>query len=307
MRKLRVVVTVLVAAVPALGGQRRPQEPKPREFTNSLGMKFVHIPAGTFQMGGVECAFPGGCRDTQPVHRVRITRAFSMQTTPVTQGQWQTAMGNNPSGQKSCGLDCPVETVSWVDVQEFIQVLNRRSDGGGYRLPTEAEWEYAARAGKRNDYFYAGEFEPYASLQKLTGYPGDLDAKAWYERNSASSTHPVAQKRPNAWGLFDTLGNVREWCQDWYQADYYTQSPEDDPQGPETGQYLASHGGSGGPDTYPQKIQRGCSAYDYGGDCYLHLRGRGWAKVADTVGFSLDGRFIGVGFRLVRDEAPNPK
>lgn len=133
-------------------------------------------------------------------------------------------MGSNPSHFK--GADRPVENVSWNDVQEFLQRLNARNDGYRYRLPTEAEWEYAARAGSKSARY------------------GELNAVAWYDDNSGKETHPEGQKQPNAWGLYDMLGNVWEWVQDWYSGSYYQQSPGTDPQGPSSGSSRVLRGGS---------------------------------------------------------------
>ena len=143
-------------------------------------------------------------------HRVTLTREYYMQTTEVTQGQWRKVMGSNPSKFTNCGDNCPVEKVSWEDCQQFIQKLNGMEGTRKYRLPTEAEWEYAARAG-------------------TTGaYAGDLDAMAWYDDNSGGKTHAVGGKSPNAWGLYDMHGNVYEWCQDW-KGNYPSGSVTDNP------------------------------------------------------------------------------
>ena len=151
-----------------------------------------------------------------------------MQRTPVTQGQWREIMGTNPSQFSDCGDTCPVESVSWEDAQEFVELLNQRRPGLNYRLPTEAEWEYAVRAGTTGDY----------------GGTEVLDEMGWYLGNSAGRTHPVAQKHPNAWGLYDMHGNVLEWVQDWYGP--YTAAVKTDPTGPATGDGRVSRGGSWG-------------------------------------------------------------
>ena len=158
----------------------------PSRITNSLGMEFVAIPAGRFTMGSPSSE-KGRDRDERR-HRVTLTRAFYMQTTEVTQGQWRAVMGNNPSGFKSCGDDCPVEHVSWKDVQEFISKLNRREGSGKYRLPTEAEWEYAARAGSGRAYGYGG------NKKRLAEY-------AWFIDNSKGRPHPVARKKSECLGI----------------------------------------------------------------------------------------------------------
>ncbi len=184
-----------------------------------VDIEFVQIPPGEFDMGS-----GSGNPDEKPVHRVRISKAFEMGKCPVTQAQWEAVMGRNPSHFK--GADRPVEEVSWNDVQVSLEKLNARGDGYRYRLPTEAEWEYAARAGTTGD------------------YAPDLDAVAWCAANSGGETHPVGQKRPNGWGLYDMLGNVWEWCQDWYDAGYYKTSPAVDPCGPESGKFRVLRGGS---------------------------------------------------------------
>lgn len=185
--------------------------------------EFVWIAAGTFQMGSA-----AGSGRERPVHTVNITKPFYLQKAEVTQGQWGAVMGRNPSAFLFCGDACPVESVSWTDVQEFIAKLNSRNPRAKYRLPTEAEWEYAARAGTAGDY----------------GGTGVLDDMAWYWRNSAAATHPVALKNANAWGLYDMHGNVWEWVQDWYVSNYYGSSPPLDPPGPDSGSYRVLRGGS---------------------------------------------------------------
>lgn len=182
--------------------------------------KFAQICPGTFMLGSPDSE-PGRDSDEGPQHRVRISKAFELQTTEVTQSQWQAVMGSNPSSFK--GFDLPVEQVSWDDAQVFIAKLNALGDGYRYRLPTEAEWEYAARAGTTG---------PYA---------GDLGAMAWYDPNSGGTTHPVGTKAPNAWGLYDMHGNVWEWTQDWYGD--YSASAVTDPVGPSSGSGRVNRGG----------------------------------------------------------------
>ena len=185
------------------------------------GMEFVRVPAGEFLMGST--SEEASSRE-QPVTRVRISRAFELGKHEVTQAEWEAVMGSNPSGFDECGGDCPVERVSWDEVQEFIGRLNALEGEARYRLPTEAEWEYAARAGTSGD-----------------RYGGDLDAIAWYGGNSGDRTHAVGQKAPNAWGLHDMLGNVLEWVQDWYGE--YPGGSVTDPQGPASGSYRVFRGG----------------------------------------------------------------
>ena len=162
-----------------------------------------------------------------PVHTVNLTQSFYVQKTEVTQGQWREVMGTNPSNFGTCGDTCPVEMVSWDDIQTFLATLNAQDPGKNYRLPTEAEWEYACRAGTTGDY----------------GGTGVADEMGWYSENAGSMTHPVAGKQPNAWGLFDMHGNVWEWVQDWYLDTYYSVSPTDDPTGPTIGTDRVLRGG----------------------------------------------------------------
>lgn len=173
--------------------------------------EFVAIPAGEFEMGGSN------------KHRVTISKAFGMGKYEVTQGQWASVMGSNPSKFKG-DENLPVERVSWEDVQEFISKLNSRSSKYTYRLPTEAEWEYACRAGTTGD------------------YAGNLDSMGWYASNSGDKTHAVGQKQPNAWGLYDMHGNVWEWCSDWYGD--YPSGTVTDPSGASSGSLRVHRGGS---------------------------------------------------------------
>src|SRR6201984_708523 len=164
---------------------------------NELGMEFVVVSPGEFQMGCSEGAKPNECsRDEKPRHRVQITKAFEIGKTEVTGKQWQAVMGSDPSVFK--GEDLPVEQVSFGQVQEFLNKLNARNDGFLYRLPTEAEWEYAARAGTADQ--FAG-----ANVADSLARRSPADDWAWY---NVEKTQPVATKKPNAWGLYDMRGNV---------------------------------------------------------------------------------------------------
>jgi len=196
-------------------------------FTDpTTGMEFVPVKGGCFQMGDT---FGDGYASEKPVHEVCVD-GFSIGKYEVTQGQWKAVMGNNPSKFSSCGDNCPVEQVSWNDVQDFIGKLNSRS-GRNYRLPTEAEWEYAARSG--------GKSEKYSGSSSI-------DSVAWYggwDGNSSSTTH-VGRKGANGLGIYDMSGNVWEWCSDWYGEEYYGESPRSNPQGPSTGSGRVGRGGS---------------------------------------------------------------
>ena len=193
-------------------------------WTNSMGMEFMWIEAGRFMMGSPEDEEGRFADELQ--HEVRISEGFWMGKYEVTQGEWEAVMGANPSDFKNCGPRCPVDSVSWIDAEEFIRRLNGRESGKGYRyqLPTEAEWEYAARAGTTGARY------------------GVLDLIAWYGDNSGLETHPVGEKQANAWGLHDMLGNVYEWTADWSGG--YPSSSVTDPHGPSTGSSRVARGGS---------------------------------------------------------------
>lgn len=206
--------------------------------TNPIGMDFVTIPAGEFQMGCSEGAKPTECEDDErPRHTVDITVPFEIQKTEVTQKQWQALMGANPSDHKG-ELDLPVEQVTFDQVQDFISKLNARNDGYVYRLPTEAEWEYAARAGTKDP--YAGSL---AEMAWFSAGGGEGGGGADFKEGQ-TITRPVATKKPNAWGIYDMRGNVQEWVQDWYDPDYYSSSPKVDPKGPPSGDGRVVRGGS---------------------------------------------------------------
>ncbi|GHU14030.1 hypothetical protein AGMMS50225_25070 [Betaproteobacteria bacterium] len=199
-----------------------------KTFTNSIGTEFILIPAGSFIMGS-DKKTERAEDDETPQHRVSISQAFYLGKYEVTQGEWEAVMGSNPSKFK--GRSNPVEQVSWDDVQTFIQRLNAKEGTRKYRLPTEAEWEYAARAGIKSTYSFGDD-------------AGQLGTYAWYNGNSGSQTHPVGQKKPSPWGLYDMHGNVWEWVNDWYDGSYYGRSPSTDPAGPSSGQYRVLRGGS---------------------------------------------------------------
>ena len=205
-------------------------------FTNALGMTFNRIPAGTFMMGSPEDEPERYNNETQ--HQVTLRQDFHMQTTEVTQGQWEAVMGENPSDFQNCGDDCPVETVSWDDVQDFITRMNQRGEGT-YRLPTEAEWEYAARAGTSTP-FYFGQ----CLSTDQANYDGNYPSEGCPRGEYRSETVPVASLASNAWGLYDMHGNVWEWCSDWYEG--YPTGAVTDPSGPGSGSSRVVRGGSWG-------------------------------------------------------------
>jgi formylglycine-generating enzyme required for sulfatase activity len=202
--------------------------PEPR-LVDRFGIAFILIPAGTFQMGSER-----GSNDEKPVHIVRLSRPFYLGICPVTQRQWEAVMGSNPS--RFQGPEHPVEQVSWDKVQEFIRSLNTHEGRALYRLPTEAEWEYAARAEATGDYCFGDD------VTQLVQY-------AWYEDNAKGTTHPAGQLQPNVWGLYDMHGNVWEWVHDWYDSQEYARRTATgiavvDPAGPASGSSRVNRGGS---------------------------------------------------------------
>jgi formylglycine-generating enzyme required for sulfatase activity len=237
-----------------------------KTVTNSLGMKFVYIKPGTFMMGSP--ASEVGRYDDETQHQVTLTRGFYMQTTEVTQGQWRAVMGNNPSYFKNCGANCPVERVSWNDAKKFIRKLNQMEGTQKYRLPTEAEWEYAARAGTQTPFSFgrclSTDQANYHGKNPMTGC-----AKGEYR----NQTIRVSSLSPNAWGLYDIYGNVWEWCEDWYGK--YPTSSATDPTGP-------SRGGG-------RVIRSGCWASTASG-----------CRSASRSSLPPIGEFLYLGFRLAR-------
>jgi formylglycine-generating enzyme required for sulfatase activity len=194
---------------------------------NNVQMEFVQIPPGEFMMG---CSpRDGQCSDDEkPTHPVRITRGFEMGKYEVTEAQWQAVMVRSPfvsfSGD---GTNHAIGFVGWASTEDFLDRLNARKDGYRYRLPTEAEWEYAARAGTAGPYVGSNP-----------------DSIGWFGQNVVARPELVGQKRPNAWGLYDMQGNAWEWVEDWYDNTYYASSPANDPKGPASGQYRVLRGGS---------------------------------------------------------------
>lgn len=212
---------------------KSPKQATGRTHTVDLGggvkLEMVEIPAGSFCMGS-----NNGEKNEKPVHQVTISRSLYIGKTEVTQAQWQAVMGTSIRQQRDKiatsfplageGNDYPMYYVNWDEAQEFIRRLNQTNHDYTYRLPTEAEWEYACRAGTTGD------------------YAGDLSSMAWYG-NSGDQAHPVGTKRPNSFGLYDMHGNVYEWVQDWYGENYSGSSSRTDPQGPRSGKYKVLRGG----------------------------------------------------------------
>ena len=234
MSALRTPVLALTALIVLIVTSRSAAQSDYVELGKSR-LVIVKIPAGTFRMGSDEIIHaddywkpcdtcPSRNEVERPVHQVTISQDFWMGQFDVTQKQWQDVMGNNPSANQASGPDAPVEQVSWKDVQVFLAKANAMQSRWTLRLPTEAEWEYAARAGSTGETY------------------GPLDEIAWYKGNGGGrGTHPVGQKKPNAFGLYDMLGNVWQWCQDRFGP--YPSDPVTDPQGAANGDKHPTRGG----------------------------------------------------------------
>ena len=211
-------------------------------YENAQGLTFIKLPAGAFTMGTIDLNAVADeledgnvtdIQDERPSHEVTFQNPIWMGKTEVTQGQWfdvmQTKPGPDSHWVRDDWRELPVVSISWEHVQDFIQRLNELDSNADYRLPTEAEWEYAARAGSRH----------------IRPFPLDeLGDHAWYIETSGDVPQPVAQLKPNAWGLYDTLGNAWEWVADWYASKYYQFSRKFDPQGPKEGSRRVRRGGS---------------------------------------------------------------
>jgi formylglycine-generating enzyme required for sulfatase activity len=231
MKQICLAISCSLALLLAISCNRpaNPKElsPEQQAILKRIADNMVAVEGGTFTMGcteeqGNECS-----DDEKPAHQVTLSN-FSIGKYEVTQEEWEAVMGKNPSHFQ--GARRPVEMVSWNDIQQFLERLNQLT-GKNYRLPTEAEWEYAARGGKHSKGFrYSGS--------------NDLDSVAWFDGNSMKQTHNAGQKQPNELGLYDMSGNVWEWCNDWFDATYYGGSEEQNPPGPAKGEGRVLRGGS---------------------------------------------------------------
>ena len=222
---------------------------------NGVTFEMVRVEGGTFTMGATAEQGDDVYADEMPAHEVTLS-SYCIGKTEVTQALWQAVMGVNPSGFK--GANLPVEQVSWNDCQEFIAKLNALT-GKAFRLPTEAEWEFAARGGNNSrGYKYSGS--------------NTLSNVAWYDDNSSSKTHPVATKAPNELGIYDMTGNVWEWCNDWFSDSYYTSASQTNPTGPDSGSLRVCRGGSWiSPARYCRVSYRSCD-YPASRNDHLGLR-----------------------------------
>lgn len=243
----RAFFTAVVLTV-AICGSHLDAQDRPKEITNTIGMKLKLIPAGDFMMGATRSSsqlaslFKTAAEyfdDESPRHRVRIGKPFYLQTTEVTQGQWESVMKTSPWSSKDYvkeGGEYAASYVSWNDAVEFCRKLSVK-EGVEYRLPREAEWEYGSRGGSTSMYSFGDRL-------------GSLERNAWFSENAVGVgdiyAHRVGQKRPNGFGLYDMHGNVYEWCSDWFSKDYYKSSPAFDPEGPSAGTFRVFRGGGWG-------------------------------------------------------------
>jgi len=236
-------------------------------YTNQLGMQFVFIPHGKLLMGSPSNEIGRTIFETQV--DIVIEKPFYMQTTEVTQKQWKEVMGENPSYFLDCGYNCPVENISWEDVQRFIIELQHIDSSSLYRLPTEAEWEYACRSGN------SMPFSNDAIVDVQCHEENPLNTIAWYNCNAKNKTHPVGQKLTNDWGLHDMHGNVYEWCQNVYAANYAD----------------ALNGNLSDADPIAARAVRSCSYNDTAVSC----------RSAARSNFRPNIKSHAIGFRLVRE------
>jgi formylglycine-generating enzyme required for sulfatase activity len=277
MRRALLLVPLLLglAILPAAPGRAE----RDKYLTNSVGMKLVLIPAGKFTMGSP--ATEAERNDNEKQHEVEITKPFYLGVYEVTQDQYQKVGGRPPNRSRFRGPDLPVENVFWNHAVAFCQRLSARPDekkaGRKYRLPTEAEWEYACRAGSKTPFHYGKSLS--SKQANFNGnYPYGKAEKGPYLRQ----TSKVGSYKPNAWGLYDMHGNVMEWCSDFYDPNYYKNSPKKDPRGPDKGVLSTDYN-----DFY--RVVRGGSWVDEGRGCRSAFRFRAMPH---------DGYQI-VGFRVV--------
>jgi formylglycine-generating enzyme required for sulfatase activity len=238
--KLETSVLLLSALLVASCGPRTeaPAPPESKSARTGSGLEMVAIPAGEFTMGS-----DSGAVDAKPAHKVKVD-SFLMDPHEVTQEVYEKVVGNNPSRRK--GPRNPVEQVTWSAAVKFCNARSTQEGltpcydlksgrcdfaANGYRLPTEAEWEYACRAATTTEFYFGDR-------------PDQLKAYAWFDGNAEAGPHPVAQRKPNAWGLYDMTGNVWEWCNDFYGAKYYRNSPVENPRGPDEGEKRVLRGGA---------------------------------------------------------------
>ena len=239
----RLIACIALALLPSC--ERKPAEDVPnggaapsKENASQSAAEPVLITGGKFTMGDKD-------EVDAPLHEVTVS-SFLMDANLVTQEQYQKLMGTNPSRWKKAGEKNPVEQLRWSDAAKFcnkrseleglqpcydLKTLKCNFEASGYRLPTEAEWEYACRAGTATAYFFGDS-------------PAKIGDYAWFDKNSGGHPRPVGQKKPNPWGLYDMAGNVWEWCNDWYKVDYYQESPRENPSGPNEGQNKVLRGGA---------------------------------------------------------------
>lgn len=228
IQRLLVTLVVAVAAVPARADAPAPGGGGPHAIPD-IGLTLLWVKPGSFLMGSPPDE-PARDKAEGPQRRITLSDGYWLGRTEVTQAQYAAVTGTNPSRFVAAGPDAPVERVSWLEAMAFCEKLTAREQaadrlppGWRYSLPTEAQWEYACRAGT------------------TAAYAGPIEAMAWHEGNSDGTTHPVAQLRPNAWGFHDMSGNVLEWCRDWFGL--YTGTAASDPTGPESGRYRMARGG----------------------------------------------------------------
>ena len=229
----------------SLGGIAHSQERDDRKekalYVKALNMKFVYIEPGSFMMGSP--SGEAGRDNDETLHNVTLSRGFYMQTTEITQGQWDAVMGFNPSEFRACGENCPVERVSWDDIREFLRRLNQMERTEKFRLPTEAEWEYACRAGSRRRFSWGDNAACRKMMYQNDDGSGENRCVAYVKEKGLAhdSTAPVKSYAPNAWGLYDMHGNVWEWVQD--RLGDYPANHAVDPTGPSSGSYRVLRGG----------------------------------------------------------------